>query len=170
MMETERLLINPLQESDKQAYFFNISHDQKVLQTFICRYEETLEDFDFSRLLEIPDFFAIRLKESGELIGVILICENQGTSCELGYGLGSRYWNRGYATEATGRFLKYCFLERGFQTVYASFFTGNEASRRVMEKCGMKYSHFREKELTYLGKERDLTYYAIQKEDFQAMQ
>ena len=44
---------------------------------------------------------------------------------------------------------------------YASFFTGNDASRRVMEKCGMAFDHFSEKELTYLGSERDLTYYAI---------
>ena len=47
------------------------------------------------------------------------------------------------------------------RTVYASFFTGNDASRRVMEKCGMTYDHFSEKELTYLGVERDLMYYAI---------
>ena len=47
------------------------------------------------------------------------------------------------------------------RTVYASFFTGNDASRRVMEKCGMSYDHFSEKELTYLGIDRDLTYYAI---------
>lgn len=30
-----------------------------------------------------------------------------------------------------------------------------------MEKCGMTYDHFSEKELTYQGVERDLTYYAI---------
>ncbi len=47
------------------------------------------------------------------------------------------------------------------QAVYASFFTGNDASRRVMEKCGMTFDHFSEKELTYLGAPRDLTYYAI---------
>ena len=46
-------------------------------------------------------------------------------------------------------------------TVYASFFTGNDASRRVMEKCSMTFDRFSEKELTYLGIERDLTYYAI---------
>lgn len=34
-----------------------------------------------------------------------------------------------------------------------------------MEKCGMAYSHFSEKELTYLGVERDLTYYAIHNPD-----
>ena len=165
-METERLIIDALRERDKADYFEAISHDRKVLQTFICNYEENMESFDFSRNLAIPDLFAIRLKETGKLIGIILICEKKETSCEIGYGIGSAYWNRGYVTEATKRFLEYCFCEHGFETVYASFFTGNEASRRVMEKCGMKYSHFVEKELTYLGMERDLTYYAINKEEY----
>ena len=84
---------------------------------------------------------------------------------EIGYGLREEYWGRGYATEAVRRFLRYLFEEKGLQTVYASFFTGNEASRRVMEKCGMTYRRVAEKELTYLGVERDLTYYAIRREE-----
>ena len=67
-------------------------------------------------------------------------------------------------TEAVRRFLDYLFREKGFRTVYASFFTGNDASRRVMEKCGMRFHHVSPKELEYLGKERDLTYYSITKE------
>jgi ribosomal-protein-alanine N-acetyltransferase len=55
--------------------------------------------------------------------------------------------------------MDYCFREKGFDTVYASFFTGNEASRRVMEKCGMKYDRFAPNDIVYLGIERDLTYY-----------
>ena len=47
------------------------------------------------------------------------------------------------------------------RTVYASFFTGNDASRRVVEKCGMSNDHISEKELTFLDVERDLIYYAI---------
>ena len=99
--------------------------------------------------------------ETEQLIGILVLCDETEVSCEIGYGIGSRYWNQGYATEAVRRFIQYCFDEKGFQTVYASFFTGNDASRRIMEKCGMTYSHFSEKELTYLGVERDLTYYAI---------
>ena len=35
--------------------------------------------------------------------------------------------------------------------------------KKVMEKCGMKYDHFVEKEIEYLGEERDLTYYVIER-------
>ena len=160
-METERLIIDPIRAADKEDYFINISHDKKVLENFICRYADTLEDFDFSSYPGRQELFAIRLKETGRLIGIILYFDEKEDSCEIGYGIGSAFWNQGYATEAVGRFLEYLFREKGMQTVYASFFTGNDASRRVMEKSGMTFDHFSEKELTYLDVERDLTYYAI---------
>ena len=47
-METERLIIDSIREVDKEDYYINISHDNRVLETFICRYADTLEDFDFS--------------------------------------------------------------------------------------------------------------------------
>ena len=160
-METERLIIDSIREADKEDYYINISHDKRVLETFICRFADTLEDFDYSSYPGRQDLFAIRLKETGRLIGIILYFDEKEDSCEIGYGIGSAFWNQGYATEAVGRFLEYLFREKGMRTVYASFFTGNDASRRVMEKCGMSYDHFSEKELTYLGIDRDLTYYAI---------
>ena len=48
-LETERLILDPIRESDKEDYFINISHDGKVLETFICSYAESLDEFDFSR-------------------------------------------------------------------------------------------------------------------------
>jgi len=47
-METERLIIDQIKETDKEDYFINISHDKKVLETFICRYADAMEEFDFS--------------------------------------------------------------------------------------------------------------------------
>ncbi|MCR4723198.1 MAG: GNAT family N-acetyltransferase [Eubacteriales bacterium] len=163
-METERLILDSIRESDKEDYYHNISHDKKVLETFICRYAETLEDFDFSSYLGRSDLFAIRLKETERLIGIISLFDEGNNACEIGYGIGSDYWNQGYATEAVERFLKYLFEETSYRTVYASYFPGNDASRRVMEKCGMLYDHSSEKELSYLGVERDLIYYVIRKE------
>ena len=160
-METERLIIDPIREPDKLDYYHNISHDRKVLETFICKYAETPDELDISPYTVNEKMFAIRLKETGRLIGIILYFDDTEDGCEIGYGIGSEYWNRGYTTEAVKRFLDYCFEDKGFQTVYASFFTGNEASKRVMEKCGMTYNRFSEKELTYLGVERDLIYYSI---------
>ncbi len=163
-METERLIIDAIRETDKEDYFINISHDKKVLETFICRYADTMEEFDFSSHPGRQDLFAIRLKETGRLIGILSLFDEKDGACEIGYGIGSDYWGQGYASEAVNRFLKYLFDERNCHTVYASCFPGNDASRCVMEKCGMKYDHFSEKELSYLGFERDLIYYVIKRE------
>ena len=167
-METERLIIDRIKESDREDYFNNISHDKKVLETFVCRYAESLETFDFSTYLGRDDLFAIRLKESGRLIGIILYFDEADGACEIGYGIGSAYWNNGYVTEACKRFLSYLFKEKGMKSICASYFTGNDASRRVMEKCGMTFSRFSPKEFEYLGRMRDLTYYAIDREHFES--
>ncbi len=160
-METERLTIDRVIPGDKADYFRNISHDKRVLETFVCRYAETPEELDFDPILANERLFAIRRRETGRLIGVILYFDEKDGACEIGYGLGSDWWGRGCATEAVDCFLGYLLREKGFRTVYASFFTGNDASRRVMEKCGMRYDRFSEKEFEYLGVWRDLTYYAI---------
>jgi len=161
--ETERLIIDDIQPEDRAGYFENISHDKEVLKTFICRYQENLEDFDFEKYPGRTDLFAIREKATKAIIGVFVECDadREKGSLEIGYGLGSRYWGKGYMTEAVKAMLEY-YLSSGFSTVYASFFPENAASRRVMEKCGMTYSHTTEKELVYLGKERDLIYYRLQ--------
>ena len=94
-METERLILDPIRESDKEDYFICISHDKKVLETFICPYAETPEDLDFSSYPGRSDLFAIRLKETGRLIGILSLFNEKDGACEIGYGIGSRYWGRG---------------------------------------------------------------------------
>lgn len=160
-METERLIIDRIRKTDRDDYFHCISHDRKVLETFICRYAETPQEVNLEPYIANEKMFAIRLKETEKLIGIILYFDEKDDSCEIGYGIGSEYWNHGYVTEAVQRLLEYLFEEKGFRKVYASFFKGNEASKRVMEKCGMTYERTSENELEYLGKSRDLIYYSV---------
>lgn len=91
-METERLIIDSLRETDREDYFRNISHDRKVLETFICQYAENLEEFDFSRYLANSGLYAIRIKGTEQLIGIMVLCDETATSCEIGYGIGSDWW------------------------------------------------------------------------------
>lgn len=166
-IETERLIVDEIRPEDRENYFTNISHDKDVLKTFICQYQEDLENFDFSKYLGRNDIFAIREKEGGNLIGVYVECEvdKEKHSLEIGYGIGSKYWGKGYMTEVVRNAIAYYFNNTEFKTVFASFFPENTASKRVMEKCNMTYSHENKNELTYLGKERDLIYYKIEATD-----
>lgn len=166
MIETDRLIIDRIKKEDKEDYFYNISHDKKVLKTFICRYEETLEGFDFESIYTKDSLFAIRLKDNKKLIGLISLYKDEGNEIEIGYGIGSSYWNKGYVTEAVKPFIKYLFNTRDVNVIQASYFKGNDASKRVMEKCGMKYSHITHDELAHLGDHRDLIYYKIDRNEY----
>ncbi len=57
---------------------------------------------------------------------------------ELGYRLRQAAWGKGYATEGARALIRKGFTELGVQRVYATTYQDNLASRRVMEKVGMK--------------------------------
>lgn len=40
------MILDCVRETDRLDYFHNISHDKKLLETFICRYAETPEELD----------------------------------------------------------------------------------------------------------------------------
>ena len=91
-MLTERLEINRVTPDDRADYFYNISNDKKVLETFVCKYAESLDDYDFEPYLQMDNLFAIRLKETNKLIGIILhFGTAEEDACEIGYGIGSKY-------------------------------------------------------------------------------
>ncbi|MBB2911726.1 RimJ/RimL family protein N-acetyltransferase [Streptosporangium becharense] len=58
---------------------------------------------------------------------------------ELGYRLRRSAWGRGYATEGSRALIRKGFTGAGVERVYAETMTVNAASRRVMEKAGLRY-------------------------------
>ena len=58
---------------------------------------------------------------------------------ELGYRLRRQVWGRGFATEGSRALIDKAFAELGVDRVYASTMAVNTASRRVMEKAGLRY-------------------------------
>lgn len=57
---------------------------------------------------------------------------------ELGYDMRSDYWNQGYATEAALAVRDFAFDELGLPRLVSLIRVGNEASKRVSEKIGMR--------------------------------
>lgn len=58
---------------------------------------------------------------------------------DIGYVVAPPWQGRGYATEMTRRLVDIAFSERHAERVYANAFVGNQASRRVLEKCGFEF-------------------------------
>jgi RimJ/RimL family protein N-acetyltransferase len=57
---------------------------------------------------------------------------------EIGWWLARRHWGRGFATEAAQCALRDIFGRVGLEGVISVAEAGNTASRRVMEKLGMR--------------------------------
>jgi [ribosomal protein S5]-alanine N-acetyltransferase len=58
---------------------------------------------------------------------------------ELLYGLSTRYWGKGLATEAARAMIAFGFETLGFERIEASTDAANAASVRVMERAGMRF-------------------------------
>jgi RimJ/RimL family protein N-acetyltransferase len=58
---------------------------------------------------------------------------------ELGYRLRRSAWGHGYAAEGARALIRKAFAELGAERVYAQTMAVNTASRRVMEKAGLKF-------------------------------
>jgi RimJ/RimL family protein N-acetyltransferase len=57
---------------------------------------------------------------------------------ELGYRLRRSAWGQGYATEGSRALIHKAFSELGARRVFAETMAVNSASRRVMEKAGLR--------------------------------
>lgn len=56
---------------------------------------------------------------------------------EVGWRLGSQYWNKGYATEGAKACVEYGFNQCGLKEIVSFTVPANIRSIRVMEKIGM---------------------------------
>ncbi|NEE00998.1 GNAT family N-acetyltransferase [Phytoactinopolyspora halotolerans] len=59
---------------------------------------------------------------------------------ELGYRLRREAWGRGLATEGSRALIDHAFINLGAESVTAQTMFVNTASRRVMEKSGMRHA------------------------------
>ncbi len=100
-------------------------------------------------------------KPSGEMIGSAGLQPLDGTDeIEVGYSMIKEFWGKGIGTEAAKAWLDHGFRNAGLDRIVAVAHTGNLASRRIMEKLGMKY----EKAEVHYGAE--CAFYAISKDEF----
>jgi RimJ/RimL family protein N-acetyltransferase len=91
---------------------------------------------------------------------------------ELGYRLHAQAWGKGFATEGAQVLVRKAFTELGAQRVWATTITVNTASRRVMEKAGLRYvrTFFMEWPDVIEGGEHGDVEYALTRTEWQAQQ
>lgn len=152
LLETERLVLRPLEISDAEAMFAmdnNPIVHKYLWQTPTQEISETIKIIEYVNRQYAENNigrFATILKETGEFIGWTGIkfvndhVENGNTNFyDYGYRLDEPFWNKGYATEATKFWLDYGFNQMDIKTMNAYTHAENGASNRVLSKCGMQF-------------------------------
>lgn len=90
-----------------------------------------------------------------------------GTVAEIGYVLDPAHAGHGYATEAARELLRICFEELGVRRVIAQLFAENLASRRLLERLGMRREqHTKRDSLHRNGEWMDGMMYALLAEEW----
>jgi len=152
LLETDRLILRPFTLDDAEAMFIMDSNPNvhkylwnKPVQD-ITEIYPVIESLQKQYAANKIGRFATFLKEDGQFIGWTGIkfindhIENGNTNFyDYGYRLDERFWNKGYATEATKFWLEYGFNEMKIQEMNAYTHTQNGASNHILSKCGMQF-------------------------------
>jgi RimJ/RimL family protein N-acetyltransferase len=172
-IETERLLLRPLQDSDADAMHVLRTQPEVMIWTSVGRPDADMEATKKNMSLRYPPHdvsnydFAICVAKTGELIGVGGSHQRQGELGwpAVGYMLRKEAWGKGYGTEFLKGFLKAWWqlpreeveIEVDKDTVdgggafeqeriVAVTVEENKASQNVMSKCGLTLAKIWEEE------------------------
>lgn len=86
-------------------------------------------------------FWAAQERSTGEFLGWFHLRPAAGgdpDSPELGYRLRKSAWGKGYATEGARALVHKGFADLGARRIWAEAMTVHRASRRVLEKAGLR--------------------------------
>ncbi|MDE5696197.1 MAG: GNAT family N-acetyltransferase [Lachnospiraceae bacterium] len=145
--ETERLIVRQYTLNDVDQ-LFQVMSDVRVHTYTKDRNnpwdERRTEDYvrymikrDFKTL----DCFhgAVVKKGADQLIGLCGLNPYKENEPEIEFKIGVAYWGKGYATELGKQMIQDAFAATDIKGIYGMAQPENTASRRVLEKIGMKY-------------------------------
>lgn len=149
--ETDRLTLRNWRAEDRDL-FREINRDEKVMTFFPFRRSHAECDLLFDRNRDMIaetglGFYALADRSTGEAMGFCGIAPvdlagilPEG-SVEIGWRLATRFWGKGYVTEAASRLLEHGFTHLGFPEIYAFAVRDNARSIAVMRRLGMVHLH-----------------------------
>jgi RimJ/RimL family protein N-acetyltransferase len=148
-LETQRLVLRQFTEADADN-LVSLDADPDVMR-FVTGGVPTSRDqieneflpafLGYYQRYEGFGFWAAVEKATGEFLGWFHLRPGPDAvpgEVDLGYRLRKAAWGKGYATEGSRALIAKGFTELGVQRVVAQAMAVKPASRRVMEKAGLK--------------------------------
>jgi RimJ/RimL family protein N-acetyltransferase len=143
VISTARLMLRPAEKTDRDD-LIALERDAEVMR-FLNGGRPTPDDgldpdlgFLTPRGGEPGVLTAIE-KEPALFAGWFSLQPSGEGTAELGYRLRRSVWGRGYGSEGARALVEWGFQEAGLNTIVATTMAVNHASRRVMEKAGLRY-------------------------------
>lgn len=143
-LTTARLFLRALKQSDAAA-LFQIHSDPEFMQYWSSPPWQTIDQAHAKIAADQLALAAgehlrlgIVLKQTEELIGTVSLFhfDTQSKRAELGYGIASTHWRKGYMHEAVKAVITYAFNQLGLRRLEADVDPRNLASMRSLEKLG----------------------------------
>lgn len=149
IVETERLTLRNWREDDRNL-FREINRDEKVVAFFPYRRSHAECDllFDYNRNMIAETglgFYALADRQTDEAMGYCGLAKADlpgilpDGSVEIGWRLATRFWGKGYVTEAAARLLEYGGQTLGHPVIHAFAVHDNYSSIAVMRRLGMQH-------------------------------
>ncbi len=169
ILETKRLELRKLKASDYIDMYEYAKKDSVTKYLLWRSHPDAQYTRDYLRYVQTQyragEFFdwAIVLKRSGKMIGTCGFAkfDYDNNSAEIGYVVNPLYWRHGYATEAVKKVIDFGFSKLNLHRIEARYMIGNDASRHVMENCGMEFEGIHKSSLYVKEQYVDIGYCAI---------
>jgi RimJ/RimL family protein N-acetyltransferase len=140
-----RVVLRPWQDRDTDA-FAAMNADPRVMEFFVAPLSREESDSLLARMRAVIEergwgWWCVDI--NGECAGFTGLSsppyETPFTPCvEVGWRFRPQFWGHGYATEAAQLALDYGFKTLQLREIVSFTATGNQRSRRVMERIGMQ--------------------------------
>lgn len=174
ILETQRLILRPLTESDLDD-LFEYAQDIHVANPGMWQPYESYESCrqHLNQLIGLYQrwlmWWALEDKASGKMIGRCELAryDDEDRKAEIGYALNRDFWRQGLMREAMQAVLKHGYTELNLDRTSAVVLTDNAASIALLEQQGFQREGIM-RHYTYVrGKPDDVYLYALLKQDWQ---
>ena len=145
ILQTERLILRKINVGDAEDIYNSYINDEDFLY-YANKEKRTLEEEKDSLKgirdkYKDPEYYnwLITLKDDTVIGSINLNVDNYNESVEFNYAISKEYNKKGYMTEALEEIKRFCIDDMKVNRFYGGCEEKNIASKRVMEKAGLKY-------------------------------
>ena len=144
-IDLNRILLRPFEMKDVNDVF-DYASDEEITKFLTWNPHQNIQETEsllknvFTKYDEKTFRWTIVYKKNNKVIGSIdaIRFNLERESAEIGYVLNRAYHNQGLMSEAFKGVIDYLFNDVDLKEIRACFELGNEASKKVMGKCGLK--------------------------------